>query len=154
MTGPEATITEDASVQSTSGSHMQIGVVAERLGLSIRSLHHWEEMGLVKPSARSVGGFRLYTEEDVQRLILMRRMKPLGYSLEEIRDFLDALDVLDNSEDEQARTQSAAVLDTVRRRLAESRASLHQRLSWADEFEQILDTESTRRQLTTGPATR
>jgi MerR family copper efflux transcriptional regulator len=142
MTGPDATITDDAPAQSTAGNHMQIGVVAERLGLSIRSLHHWEEMGLVTPSARSTGGFRLYTEEDVERLVLMRRMKPLGYSLEEIREFLDALDVLHEHGDTQAREQSLATLRTVRERLAESRANLHQRLAWADEFEGILDTEA------------
>jgi DNA-binding transcriptional MerR regulator len=44
---------------------LQIGEVARRTRLSIRTIRHWEEMGLVTPSARSSGGFRLYSEEDV-----------------------------------------------------------------------------------------
>ena len=47
------------------GEHMQIGEVAERVKLSLRTIRHYEEVGLVPPSARSKGGFRLYTEADV-----------------------------------------------------------------------------------------
>ena len=65
---------------SAPGGGVQVGVVAERLGLSVRTLHHWEEKGLVTPSHRSPGGFRLYTEADIERLLLIRRMKPLGFS--------------------------------------------------------------------------
>src|SRR5699024_9206093 len=71
---------------------MKIGEVAERTELSIRSLRHYDELGLVSPSAHSPGGFRLYTETDVERLLLIRRMKPLGFSLERMTDFRRALD--------------------------------------------------------------
>ncbi|MBD0737450.1 MerR family transcriptional regulator [Streptomyces sp. CBMA29] len=76
-------------------THMQIGEVAERTELSLRTIRHYEEAGLVTPSARSQGGFRLYTETDVARLMVIRRMKPLGFTLEEMRDLLDATDRLD-----------------------------------------------------------
>ena len=76
------------------GEHMQIGEVAERTKLSLRTIRHYEEVGLVPPSARSKGGFRLYTEADVQRLLLIRRMKPLGFTLEEMADVLSLLDNL------------------------------------------------------------
>ncbi|CAM5727047.1 hypothetical protein SBADM41S_09163 [Streptomyces badius] len=46
---------------------MQIGEVAARTELSLRTIRHYEETGLVVPSARSRGGFRLYTEYDVAR---------------------------------------------------------------------------------------
>ncbi|MGW3622497.1 MerR family transcriptional regulator [Streptomyces sp. NPDC000880] len=75
--------------------HMQIGEVAARTELSLRTIRHYEEIGLVIPSARSQGGFRLYTEADVARLMVIRRMKPLGFSLDEMRDLLDATDRLD-----------------------------------------------------------
>ncbi|GHH56564.1 MerR family transcriptional regulator [Streptomyces candidus] len=73
---------------------MQIGEVAERTGLSLRTIRHYEEVGLVAPSARSKGGFRLYTEADVERLMVIRRMKPLDFSLEEMRDLLEITDRL------------------------------------------------------------
>ncbi|MFI2780882.1 MerR family transcriptional regulator [Streptomyces sp. ALB3] len=76
--------------------HMQIGEVAARTGLSLRTIRHYEETGLVIPSARSQGGFRLYTEADVQRLMVIRRMKPLGFTLDQMRDLLEATDRLDN----------------------------------------------------------
>ncbi len=74
---------------------MQIGEVAARTELSLRTIRHYEETGLVVPSARSQGGFRLYTETDVARLMVIRRMKPLGFTLEQMRDLLQATDRLD-----------------------------------------------------------
>ncbi|CAL9335311.1 hypothetical protein SUDANB58_00153 [Streptomyces sp. enrichment culture] len=74
---------------------MQIGEVAARTELSLRTIRHYEETGLVIPSARSQGGFRLYTETDVARLMVIRRMKPLGFTLDQMRDLLDATDRLD-----------------------------------------------------------
>ncbi|MEU4804542.1 MerR family transcriptional regulator [Actinosynnema sp. NPDC023587] len=75
---------------------MQIGEVAARTGLSLRTIRHYEQTGLVTPSARSRGGFRLYTEADVARLTVVRRMKPLGFTLEQMRDLLDVTDRLDS----------------------------------------------------------
>lgn len=74
---------------------MQIGEAAERTELSLRTIRHYEETGLVVPSARSRGGFRLYTEADIARLMIIRRMKPLGFTLDEMRDLLEATDRLD-----------------------------------------------------------
>ncbi|WP_184792013.1 MerR family transcriptional regulator [Streptomyces sp. 3211] len=75
--------------------HMQIGEVAAGTELSLRTIRHYEETGLVTPFARSQGGFRLYTETDVARLMVIRRMKPLGFTLDQMRDLLDATDRLD-----------------------------------------------------------
>lgn len=78
----------------TEPQQMQIGQVAERTGLSLRTIRHYEDVGLVTPSARSKGGFRLYTQSDVDRLMVIRRMKPLDFTLEEMRDLLDVTDRL------------------------------------------------------------
>ena len=67
----------------------QIGTVAERVGLSLRTIRHYEEVGLVPPSGRSAGGFRLYTEADIARLEQVKVMKPLGFSLEETTELLE-----------------------------------------------------------------
>lgn len=75
---------------------MHIGEVAERVGLSLRTIRYYEEVGLISPSARSQGGFRLYLEADVARLQLVKDMKPLGFSLDEMRDLLGVLDQLDD----------------------------------------------------------
>ncbi|MFI7332316.1 MerR family transcriptional regulator [Micromonospora aurantiaca (nom. illeg.)] len=91
-TGPE----QRASGPAT-GRLMQIGEAAERVGLSIRTIRHYEEAGLIVPSARSDGGFRLYTEPDLDRLAVVKRMKPLGFTLDEMRDLLAVLDALDTA---------------------------------------------------------
>jgi DNA-binding transcriptional MerR regulator len=71
------------------GMH-HIGQVAEVVGVSLRAIRHYEDVGLAPPSGRSLGGFRLYTDEDIERLCLVKQIKPLDFSLEEIRAALDA----------------------------------------------------------------
>ncbi len=75
--------------------HVQIGDVALRTGLSLRTIRWYEEVGLVLPSARSAGGFRLYRDSDIERLEFVKRMKPLDFTLEEMRDVLSTVDALD-----------------------------------------------------------
>ena len=71
---------------------MHIGEFAERLGLSQRSLRHWDEIGLVTPSGRSDGNFRLYSEADEQKARFVMLMKPLGFSLDEIAELTASRD--------------------------------------------------------------
>lgn len=83
----------------------QIGEVAEAVGLSLRTIRHYEEVGLVLPSARSAGGFRLYTDDDIERLRLVKHMKPLDFSLDEMRDLLEVRDRLaDGVDDDDERS--------------------------------------------------
>ncbi|MEU9779005.1 MerR family transcriptional regulator [Streptomyces sp. NPDC047968] len=115
---------------------MQIGEVAARTGLSLRTIRHYEDAALVVPSARSQGGFRLYTETDVARLMVIRRMKPLGFTLDQMRELLDATDRLD-AEDGAAPDERAALLARVRgyeRAAAEQVDRLRVQLSRAEEF--------------------
>ena len=109
---------------------MHIGELAERTELSIRTLRHYDQIGLLAPSGRSDGGFRLYTESDYDRLMLIRRMKPLGYSLEQMGDLLRALDRGHGSTDEHA----ARALDDFLADAEERRAKLAKQLDAADEF--------------------
>ena len=67
----------------------QIGEAAERVGLSLRTVRYYEEVGLVTPTDRTSGGFRLYNDEDLERLELARDLKPLGFSLDQMRELLD-----------------------------------------------------------------
>ncbi|WP_018634640.1 MerR family transcriptional regulator [Parafrankia elaeagni] len=76
----------------------QIGDVAERVGLSLRTVRYYEEAGLLMPVGRTVGGFRLYDDDAVDRLFLIKKMKPLGFTLEEMRSLLLLRDELQEPE--------------------------------------------------------
>ncbi|MDA2804892.1 MerR family transcriptional regulator [Nocardiopsis suaedae] len=118
---------------------MRIGEVAERTGLSLRTIRHYDDVGVVRPSARSQGGFRLYTEADVDRLLLIKRMKPLDFSLEEIKDLLSVLDELDASpDDERTRAELLRRLDEYYTSAAERSADLRKKLMAAEEFAERL----------------
>lgn len=72
--------------------HYQIGEVADTVGLSLRTIRYYEEIGLVTPSGRTEGGFRLYIDSDVDRLRLIKALKPVGMSLETLAELLEAVD--------------------------------------------------------------
>jgi DNA-binding transcriptional MerR regulator len=83
----------------------QIGEAAAQSGLSLRTIRFYEEVGLVPPSGRTAGGFRLYTDADIERLQLVKDLKPLDFSLEEMGEVLelrDQLDDLDPGSDDHA----------------------------------------------------
>jgi DNA-binding transcriptional MerR regulator len=89
-----------------SNDTFHIGEVASRSGLSLRTLRHWEEMGLVTPTGRSEGGFRLYAEVDVQRVLLARALKPADFALDERHEILQLHDGLSSKDlDPETRAQ-------------------------------------------------
>ncbi|MFE0156770.1 MerR family transcriptional regulator [Nonomuraea sp. NPDC059007] len=106
--------------------------------LSLRTIRHYEEVGLVRPSARSQGGFRLYTEADVARLMVIRRMKPLGFTLEEMGELLAVTDRLDGGEapalEAAEREQLLARLGRFQQATRDRCQVLHTQLSRAEEF--------------------
>jgi DNA-binding transcriptional MerR regulator len=68
---------------------LKVGELARRTRLTIRTLHHYDEIGLLRPSLHTESGHRLYTADDVARLQQVLSLRQLGFSLEEIRDCLD-----------------------------------------------------------------
>ncbi|MEH3088915.1 MAG: MerR family transcriptional regulator [Microbacterium arborescens] len=114
---------------------MRIGEVADRTELSLRTLRHYDEIGLVTPSARTEGGFRLYTDDDVARILLIRRMKPLGYSLEEMSELLVVVDALAATPTDSA---LRGRLDDIRAAATERRERLTRQVAMADEFLELL----------------
>ncbi|MGX6511167.1 MerR family transcriptional regulator [Rhodococcus sp. SJ-2] len=122
---------------------MQIGQVATRTELSLKTIRHYDEVGLVTPSARSSGGFRLYTEDDVQRLLVIRRMKPLGFSLEEMRELLAALDTIAGADAAPDAVAGArTVLAGFYERAEDSCARLRTQVTYAEELTSILKTHA------------
>ena len=67
----------------------RIGEVAAATGLTVRTLHHYDEIGLLAPSGRSDGGYRLYADDDVRRLYRIVAFRRLGFALGEIGALLD-----------------------------------------------------------------
>ena len=119
---------------------MHIGALAEKTGLSLRTIRHYDEVGLLKPSGRTEGGFRLYSREDLSRLLLIRRMKPLGFSLGEMTDLLDIIDNLDADADRTDADPSPvrAELDRFIDETATRREKLRAQVEMADEFLELL----------------
>ena len=129
-----------SSADPASTPVMHIGEVAARTDLSLRSLRHWEDVGLLRPSGRSEGGFRLYSESDVAKILVIRRMKPLGYTLDQMKDVMSDLEVLeDPATDGEGRAAARRRLDDVRRDADERRERLARQLDMADEFITLLD---------------
>lgn len=121
-------------------SGLKIGEVTELTGLSATTLRHYDSYGLVTSSARSPGGFRLYSEDDVRRILLVRRMKPLGFTLDQMREFLDAAEIVMNPDDvprlkqKQAEKTLTAIRDEARSRYEK----LLTQLGYAEEFLELV----------------
>jgi DNA-binding transcriptional MerR regulator len=75
-------------------AYLQIGEVAERTGVTQRTLRFYEEKGLLKPPSRLEGGFRLYSEEDIARVERIKELQSLlGLSLADIKEMVEADEV-------------------------------------------------------------
>jgi DNA-binding transcriptional MerR regulator len=68
---------------------LTVGEVSTRLGVTVRALHHWDEIGLARPSLRTAAGYRLYTAGDLERLHRIVVYREIGLSLDRIRAVLD-----------------------------------------------------------------
>ena len=98
---------------------MNVGQVAAAAGVSVRTLHHWDAVGLLVPSGRTAAGYRAYAPADLERLQQVLTYRELGFSLDDVRRLLDdpAVDALDHLRRQQelladriARLQSVAAL--------------------------------------------
>jgi DNA-binding transcriptional MerR regulator len=92
--------------QHTARVELTVGQVAETFGVTVRTLHHYDEIGLVVPSERTHAGYRLYTDDDLARLSRVVTYRRLGLPLDEVRGLLDG----DGSPAEHLRRQRAVVL--------------------------------------------
>ena len=98
---------------------MNVGQVAAAAGVSVRTLHHWDAVGLLVPSGRTSAGYRTYGPDDLERLRQVLTYRALGFSLEDVRRLLDdpEVDALDHLRRQQtlladriAQLQSVAAL--------------------------------------------
>lgn len=107
-------------VMTNASRRWSVGEVAETSGLTVRTLHHWDEIGVLSPEVRGAGGRREYTEDDLGRLYLVLTLRQFGLDLESIRTCLDAgLDPLRVLADQLGQIdQAVATLSRLRERLA------------------------------------
>ncbi len=129
------------------GGYLQIGEVAERTGVTQRTLRFYEEKGLLKPPSRLEGGFRLYSKEDVQRVEQIRQLqKLLGFSLAEIKEMVEAEEVKSQIRAEYRRDADVAerrekllrALAVTRQQYALIRQKVEQLQALQQEYEQKL----------------
>ncbi|HYC92449.1 MAG TPA: MerR family transcriptional regulator [Thermoanaerobaculia bacterium] len=118
---------------------MKVGELAKRTGISIRTLHHYDELGLVSPH-RTVSGHRLYGRDEVVRLQQVLSLRQLGFPLEEIRELLarrdfDAQQLVRNHV-ERLRRQIAAQQELCARLEA---VAAHYHSASAEEFIQAIE---------------
>ncbi len=92
--------------QHTDRVELTVGQVAETFGVTVRTLHHYDEVGLVVPSERTHAGYRIYTDADLSRLSTVVTYRRLGLPLDEVRALLDG----DGSALEHLQRQRAAVV--------------------------------------------
>jgi MerR family copper efflux transcriptional regulator len=117
---------------------MHIGELADRSQMSLRTIRHYDEVGLLKPSGRTEGGFRLYAERDFNRLMLIRRMKPLGFALEEMSELLRVIDTLETVDKGEGSAAVRRALDGFIEQATARRAKLEEQIGMADEFIDLL----------------
>ncbi|MHB1134434.1 MAG: MerR family transcriptional regulator [Chloroflexota bacterium] len=67
---------------------MKVGELARQSGVSVRALHHYDEVGLLSPAGRTEAGYRLYSREEIARLQQIISLRQMGFSLAEIRQLL------------------------------------------------------------------
>lgn len=113
---------------------LRIGEVARRTGLTVRTLRHYDDLGLLVPSERSAGDYRLYSDADLRRLLAIGHLKSLGLSLDDIGRALD-----DPGFD--AASALAQHVALVEERLAAERELLRRlrRLQHAADWQSVLD---------------
>ncbi len=67
---------------------MNIGTIADKSGVSAKSIRYYESIGLIAPATRSASGYRTYASADLQVLLFIRRARQVGFSIEDIGELL------------------------------------------------------------------
>lgn len=107
--------------------------LSAELGITVRTLHFYEAQGLIMP--RRAGNTRVYSQRDRGRMILILRGKRLGFSIKEIREYLELYD-MDPTHEQQTKTLLKAVRSRMQM-LAEQQLALTQTLAELKEIEQL-----------------
>ena len=116
MSNPDAKA-QDAMLKNN--GRIKIGELARKTGKTPRALHLYEEMGLLNPSARTEGGFRLYGPDEVARVYWITKLQDIGFSLPQIQGLLRTV-----ARSDTAPEAMNSVRDLFRGKLEETRAQV------------------------------
>ena len=111
---------------------LKVSEFAEKAGVTVRTLHHYDRLGLLKPSERNLAGYRLYGERDLVRLQQIATLKFIGLPLKQIKDLLDGNDL-----------DLPATLNLQRRLLTDKRRQIELALFAIEEAERSIDASHT-----------
>jgi DNA-binding transcriptional MerR regulator len=117
-------------MHSTATETYTVGALAEASGLTVRTLHHWDEIGLLRPAERSAAGHRRYSADDVRRLYRIIALRNLGLSLEQVGEALER-------EGPDLRAAVAAHLARVEEQLAQTRELRRRLRNILDAFDRM-----------------
>ena len=153
-----ATSTDDAVETASDEARYQIGEVADRTGVTQRTLRFYEEKGLLKPAERMEGGFRLYSDQDIEHIELIKRLQSLlNLSLAEIKEMVDAEELIAQMratfrpdrdlparkarvvQVREALTLQSEIVDRKVEQLREMRGVIDERLTMIDNLEREID---------------
>ncbi len=109
---------------------MTIGEAARAAGLPVKTVRYYADIGLVVPQGRSVAGYRVYGETELAQLVLARRARAFGFSVEETRELLDLYRDRNRS--------SADVKRIAERRLAEIDGRMRELAALRDELARLV----------------
>jgi DNA-binding transcriptional MerR regulator len=158
MTQKRSTAAPTIEQPSDDQAYLQIGEVAERTGVTQRTLRFYEEKGLLKPPSRLEGGFRLYSEDDVRRVEQIKQLQTLlGFTLADIKEMVEAEEIKSQIRAEYRRDaeiserrakiakatevteRQVAVIDHKLQALGEMKADLERKLTQYHTWTQNLD---------------
>lgn len=108
-------VTTGSREVSRSTKHQTRGVLAQRSGVKAETIRYYENVMLMSEPERSSGGYRIYTEDDYQRLCFIRRCRDMGFSITEIRGLLSLVDGDQVSCEQVKRMADAHLADIARK---------------------------------------
>jgi DNA-binding transcriptional MerR regulator len=128
---------------------LRIGEVADRVGVTARTLRYYEEVGLVTPMSRSAKGTRRYSEADYQRVLRIRELQAvMGFNLDEIREILDAGDRMERLRAEYrsgvSQDRAAEIVREAARLNARTQEQVLAKIALLQSYQDELGAEATR----------
>lgn len=106
-------------------TELKIGTLAERTGVSVRTLHYYEEIGLLSPARRTASNHRLYTQQHIEQLLKIRTLQQLGFELDTIKTLL--------------KQPSPNLLPLLQARIQHAQSQRHQLNTLCAQLETIID---------------
>jgi MerR family mercuric resistance operon transcriptional regulator len=122
------TVTNDCGIIQGMELHYTIGQLARAAGVPTSTVRYYERIGLLQPAGRTVGNYRLYGQEALERLHFIRAAQATGFALEDITTLL------------QLQDNTASVCQHVQVRIAERLSDLERRIAALRQVQQVLQT--------------